>query len=494
MRAIMRKHLAAKIGVWLGAVFAMMLVFGWDILNDIDALQREAAHIEASNRQSHDLHALEIGLYACIHPIKEFLITGDYRMASVFEENRKRLLAAVQAHRRQYADDGVGDLAAAIERIRPKAETVFHLPFPVGNMEGPILLREIEKETDKVVSTLSRSHRELDNRVNMAMQTLAGLRQDMRNESLATLLVLLLAMALLTGYMYQHVVRPLIRLRRATQKLGDGDFSVRCPVESEDELGSLAAAFNAMAAGLKEREEILERNRSMAAHQEKMHALGMMAAGIAHEVGNPLAAISVSLQLAARKLRKGDGRDALPHIQTAIAEVERTEDTVRQILDYGRPDHERRMHAFAVEPAVRAALNLARMSPHTNQTKFTVDIDPALPPAHGAEGMLMQVLINLLLNAMDACDKQGRIRIHAFPLDGGVAIDIQDNGSGIPKALQPEIFKPMFTTKPEGQGTGLGLPISRGLCERMGGRLDLLHSDETGSCFRIWLPSGEVLA
>lgn len=470
----------------------LAILFGWDILNDIGDLHHEAKRIETSNHQSHDLHALEMGLYQCLDPIKEFLITGDYRMAGRFANRSSLLLAAVQGYRQQYGDDTAGGLAAAMGRIRPKAEAVFHLPFPVGNMEGPILMREIEMETRQVVQSLSLSHHKLDDQVNTAMQTLAGLRLDMRDESLATLAILLLAMTLLTAYMYSRVVRPLIRMRRAAQKLGAGDFAVHCPVESEDELGALAGAFNVMADGLREREEMLDRSRSMAAHQEKMHALGMMAAGIAHEVGNPLAAISVSLQVASRRLAKENTKDAKKHIQIALEEVERTEDTVRQILDYGRQENTQSMHGFALQPAVRAALNLARMSPRRNRAKISADFAEELPLAWGAEGLLMQILVNLLLNAMDACGEDGCIDIQAFRLDGGVAIDVLDNGSGIPKALQQEVFKPMFTTKPEGMGTGLGLAISRELCERMGGRLDLIHSDEQGSQFRVWLASAKA--
>jgi signal transduction histidine kinase len=485
------KYLGAKIGLWLGSAFILVAIFGIDLLGDIDGLHREASLIEASNKQSHDLHALEMGLYACIAPIKEFLISGDYRMGERFSRQSGQLLASIRDYQSHNNDEAAASLARAMERVRPKAEAIFKLPFPVGNMEGPILLREIEMEIRQATERLSQKHRDLDAQVNEAMHMLAGLRLNMRSETMIMLAGLLLVLSLLTLFMYRRVIRPLVHMRGAVQKVSTGDFDVQCHVESMDELGELATAFNGMAKALKDRENMLDRARSMAAHQEKMHALGMMAAGIAHEVGNPLSAISVSLQVAKRKLATGDLHSMDKQLSIAMQETERTEQTIRQVLDYGRQDDHQLRQAFDVASVIHGAMNLARMSPRRNKTRLTAEIPENLPKVWGSDSMLMQVLVNLLLNALDACDARGKVRIRAFVHHDGVAIEVHDNGPGIPPELQDEIFKPLFTTKRRGTGTGLGLAISQELTTRMGGHLSLVGSDDRGSCFRVWLPAHE---
>jgi len=484
-----KRSLAVKIGIWLSAVFILVALFGWDLLDDIEALHHEASFVEESNRQSHDLHALEMGLYACIAPIKEFLITGDYRLAERFDRQSEQLLRSVSLYQQSNNDEAAASLVSAIKRVHPKAQVIFGLPFAVGNMEGPILLHEIETEVRQVSEQLSARHHKMDAKVNSAMRMLAGLRMDIRNEAVALLSVLLVMLLLLARYMYNGIVRPLVDMRRAVQKVGVGDFEIACERSSDDELGELASAFNAMARALKEREEMLNSARSMAAHQEKMNALGMMASGIAHEVGNPLSAISVSLQVALQKLGSKDLESTHQKLQIALQEVERTENIIRQILDYSRKDDQQPKRAFSAVPVIQKAVDLARMTSRSNAIKFRTDITDRLPEVWGLDTVLMQVLVNLLLNALDACGEGGMVIVHAAPGDDGVAIDVRDNGPGIPSELQKEIFKPLFTTKPRGMGSGLGLVISRELCTRMGWELNLIHSDSEGSCFRIWLPS-----
>jgi len=483
----MRKYLAAKIGLWLGAAFIMVAVFGLDLLVDIDDLRHEASLIEASNRQSHNLHTLEMDMYAYIKPVREFLITGGYQLAGQFSRRHDMLLSAIRDYQQQFHGEAAG-LATAIDRVRPKAEAVFNLPFAVGNMEGPILLHEIEMEIKQAGKRLSESHHHLDAQVNNSMQILAGLRMDMRRDLIAVLAMLLLILSLLTWYVYRCIIHPLIQMRRAVQKAGAGDFNVRCRIESEDELGDLALAFNTMAQELKEREEMLNHARSMAAHQEKIHALGLMASGIAHEVGNPISAVSVSLDVALRKLSKGNMDLVRERLCIAREELGRTESIIRNILDYGAEEKIAKLSEIEIEPVLQSAITITRMSPRSKGVKLQVNLPEPAPCIRANEAMLRQVLVNLLLNGVDACAPKGHIRLSACLQNGGVALDIEDDGPGIPLELKDRIFLPLFTTKHQGSGSGLGLSISRELTERMKGRLELLRSGKAGSVFRIWLP------
>jgi len=136
----------------------------------------------------------------------------------------------------------------------------------------------------------------------------------------------------------------------------------------------------------------------------------------------------------------------------------------------------------------QSAVTLARMSPYRKGIKIETAFRASPKKLTANASLLRQVLVNLLLNAMDACGEDGHVDLTTDDLDDGIAINVCDNGAGIPPELHEEIFKPMFTTKQNELGSGIGLAISRELMERMHGRLDLVRSDQRGSHFRAWLP------
>jgi len=316
------------------------------------------------------------------------------------------------------------------------------------------------------------------------------MRMDTRNDFLLSTLVLFLLLAGLTAYLYLHMVHPLVHMRRELKKVSEGNFDIQCPRLSRDELGELALACNLMGKALREREAKLNHARNMAAHHEKMQALGLMAAGIAHEVGNPLAAVSVSLETAMRKLKRGNATDAAERMQMAMDELTRTETIIQNILDYGKPGTESDLATINIESVARSAVSLARMSPRRRRITFRTEFRASPPQVTANAPMLRQVLVNLLLNAMDACEGDGCVELVAENVDDGIAINVCDDGPGIPPELQEDIFRPMFTARKNGPGSGIGLAISRELMERMHGRLELVRSDNTGSHFRAWLPAG----
>ena len=308
-----------------------------------------------------------------------------------------------------------------------------------------------------------------------------------------SILGLFLLLAGLTTYLYLHMVHPLVHLRRELKKISNGNFNIHCPELPMDELGELALACNLMGEALLERDIKLNHARNMAAHHEKMRALGLMAAGIAHEVGNPLAGASVSLETALRKLGRGQSEDAAERVRIAMSELSRTEIIIHDILDYGRAGAESDLTHVNIETVAQSAVMLARMYPRQKRIKLETIFRASPVQAIANASMLRQVLVNLLLNAMDACEEDGCVELMTENLDGGIALGVRDNGSGILPELQEEIFRPMFTTRQTGSGSGIGLAISRELMERMHGRLELAYSNQGGSCFRAWLPSSGVV-
>jgi len=487
----MHSRLAWKIGVWLALVFALVAYVGWHMTQDFNILHQKALLIEAVNHESLHLHELEMNLVHTVTPVRSFLINGDWRQREIFKVNRTAMLARLH---QEYSKQSVSlQLTQALEGITSRAKQVFSLPFPSGNLEGPILMHEIDNIVDKASKNLSARHHELDQSVDAAMRMVSGIRIDMRNDFLFSILGLFLLLVGLSTYLYLHMVHPLIHLRHELKKISNGDFNIHCPELPMDELGELALACNLMGEALQERETKLNHARSIAAHHEKMRALGLMAAGIAHEVGNPLAGASVSLETALRKLNRGQSEDAAERVRMAMSELSRTETIIRDILDYGKVGIESELMHIDIEAVAQSAVTLARMSPHRNRMKLETIFRASPAPVKANASMLRQVLVNLLLNAMDACVEDGCVELVTENLDGGIALGVRDNGSGISPKLQEEIFKPMFTTRQSDSGSGIGLAISRELMERMHGRLELMYSNQSGSYFQAWLPSGSVI-
>jgi len=466
----------------------VVAMFGWDVLEDMDKLQDESKVVERSNKQSHALHDIEMAVYANIKLVKDFLIARNNALEDQFVYGQKRLLQTVMHYEQDYADTSLSGLMQSITHMEDKAFEIFHLKFAEGDMEAPILAEEIETEMQQALSHLNDKHHDLDRVVVKAMQMVEGLRMDMRNDILALLLVLLLTLFFLTYFIYRHMVLPLVQMKHAVERVAEGDFKVHCEVLSEDEIGELGHAFNMMGEALQEREARLNKTRSLAAHQERMNAMGVMSAGIAHELGNPLASVSMLLQLSQRKLAKHDSAAASQHLQSASHEAERMESIIHTILHFGRYDANADSQGFQVKPIVDDAVRLAQMSPQHKRVPLSIDIQLDMPPVYASDSMLMQVLINLIYNAFSACKSGGEINISVFTLKGFVCIDVCDTGHGIPDQIRQDIFKPSFTTKAEGEGTGLGLAICQELVIGMHGSLKLLPQTQHGTCFRLRLP------
>ncbi|MDQ6950910.1 MAG: HAMP domain-containing sensor histidine kinase [Mariprofundales bacterium] len=485
----MRSRLSWKVGAWLLLVFFYVAYMGWDLLIDFSALHHDALQVEQANHESHHLHALELGLLTTIDPVRDFLISGDWRASQRFDIRRAQLQRALA----EESDVGhaMPSLADTLTRIAAKAHAIFKLPFAVGNMEGPILMQEIMAEVKQVGRRLNGRHRQLDAQVNSAMQMVAARQLDVRDDFAVSLAILLLLLGLLSLYLYRHLVRPLVHLRHEMQKVERGDFHIHCPKLADDELGALADACNRMGEALQHREQQLNQARMMAAHHEKMGGLNLMSAGIAHELGNPLSAISLCLQTLEHRLVSEDDPVVVEQLAITAQQVARMEQIIQAFLNYGRQDDCCAMQPIMMRQVAEQVVALVRMVPNSHRMQMQVEDHSDGGHAMAHAGNLVQVLVNLLINAVDACDGGGTVTIRCRALNRGVAMEVADDGPGIPEQLQAHLFVPWFTTKSEGRGTGLGLAIGRQLMEDMQGGLDLRSSSAAGSCFRVTMAGVE---
>ncbi|MCA1686145.1 MAG: two-component sensor histidine kinase [Planctomycetia bacterium] len=231
-----------------------------------------------------------------------------------------------------------------------------------------------------------------------------------------------------------------------------------------------------------ERTDALRASQARAIQQEKMAAFGLLAAGIAHEVGNPLAAVSTLVQMLQR-------RDPDPYtagkLELASREVLRIQRTVRELIDFSRPAS---TAVGRVRPSevVGEALGIAKYYPRTKQRAITTEVPDDIPAVRGVRDHLTQVVLNLVLNAVDATETGGAIAIEARVRGDAIELTVEDNGRGINLADRCRLFQPFFTTKPH--GTGLGLFVCRQVVEEMGGRLTYKTEPGQGSVFTVRLP------
>jgi len=220
-------------------------------------------------------------------------------------------------------------------------------------------------------------------------------------------------------------------------------------------------------------------------HTQKMESMGTMAAGIAHEVGNPLASISSIVQVLMRTLDDSFAKEKLNLVQTQVLRITRI---IRDLVDFSRPS------TYTLQPTdvvrtVMDAVEIVKLGKKAKLVSFETNVEDQIPMLYLVPDQLSQVFINILLNAVDAMEgRKGRIGTTITQDGEFVSITIADNGGGIKPENLSKIFEPFFTTKKVGEGTGLGLWVSYGIMKSFRGDISVRSDPGTGTSFCVLLP------
>lgn len=221
-------------------------------------------------------------------------------------------------------------------------------------------------------------------------------------------------------------------------------------------------------------------------HSERLATVGHMAAGVAHEVGNPLTAISSLVQVCQRKTDDPFIQDQLKKVREHIQRINKI---VRDLVDFSRPSS---LDTEMMNPnnIINSAVGLLKHDARCRDVEFKMELSSNLPKLYGVPDHIHQVIVNILLNAVDAMEevKNPAITIKTWEENKFVKISIKDIGTGIREEDQNRIFEPFFTTKEVGSGTGLGLSVSHGIINQMGGKIDIESQAGEGATFIITLP------
>jgi two-component system NtrC family sensor kinase len=335
---------------------------------------------------------------------------------------------------------------------------------------------------------------------------------SIRNKVILTfMIVATIGFFLIVGISYlitRSITRPLSEMVSATQSIATGDLDHGIKVKAKDEIGQLALSFNRMVASLRKmrteledwantlEQKVKERTEELAAVQntlvqsQRLASLGKLAAGIAHEINNPLGGILVLSSLVVEDLKEDH-----PHrenLQEVIKQTMRCRDIVKGLLQFSRQE-EGKIEYVKVNDILNNTLSLIEKQALFHNIEVVKNLNAELPYILGDNSQLQQVFINVILNAVQAMKEIGTLTINTSQdkKNDMVVIEINDTGCGIPEEMIDHVFDPFFTTKEVGEGTGLGLSIAYGIVMKHHGRMTAKSKVNEGSTFTIKIPAVE---
>ena len=308
-------------------------------------------------------------------------------------------------------------------------------------------------------------------------------------DNLIGIALLLLVVAGVLGLVWARLItRPIERFSMATRIIAKGEFDIRLPQDSRDEIGMLAGSFNRMTEELKVREASLTHAQAALIQSEKMAAFGQLGAGIAHEVKNPLAGILGYAQLAMRKMEKDT--PTYKHLEIIEKETRRCKTIIENLMKFARQE-KAEFTLLDLNQTVEESIALVDHQLTINRVTIDKRFSP-VPRILGSVNQLQQVMMNLMINAQQAMEPGGgTVTISTRPIDGAIELCVADTGPGIPREIQSKLFEPFFTTKPAGKGTGLGLSVTYGIVRDHKGEIRIESEPGQGASFVLTFPVAE---
>ncbi len=271
------------------------------------------------------------------------------------------------------------------------------------------------------------------------------------------------------------------KIERTANAISRGNFEKINEKISNDEFGSVILAINSMSEELQNREDQLVESKKLA-------SLGVLTAGVAHEIGNPLNNISMIVQTYLNLYDNLSKEDRIEYAKTILNETDRIKNVVQELLDFSKPK-KKNFDVCSINRVVRNSHRLVRNMLHVSGIKSEFDLQKKLPPVLIDKNKIQEVLVNLETNAIQAMSPGGTLTVKTRHKEGDkyISIEITDTGQGIDPDFLTNIFDPFFSTKGT-EGTGLGLSISYGIIKKHGGTINVKSKIGVGTTFIIKLP------
>jgi len=253
-----------------------------------------------------------------------------------------------------------------------------------------------------------------------------------------------------------------------------------------DEIGILYKHFHRMQSRLEQSRDELLAAQHQVWHAERLAAIGRLASGLAHEINNPINGVRSCIYAIRHDL--DDREQTLEYLEMMDEGLTHATAFIDKLLGFARRQ-QAAPEPLDLNEAVDSVHRLVSYSADRKSVRLTTDLDPALPPVRADRQLMVEVVMNLLLNAVDAVDQGGSVTVATRSRDGGVELVVADDGHGIAPDIRDQIFDPFFTTKRTGEGTGLGLSITLGIVQSHGGRITVAGAPGEGAVFTVSLPA-----
>jgi len=314
----------------------------------------------------------------------------------------------------------------------------------------------------------------------------------------AALVVALVIFALLLGYTWSAVYVPLQRLHDGVRLVHGGEFDYRLPITTNDEMADVARSFNMMTERFQETCRDLDRQVDERSQQlvrsERLAGVGYLAAGVAHEINNPLSAICMAAESLEGRIQPllanddpGEAEIVLKYLAMMQTESFRCRQITERLLDFSRGRDHTREPVDIVSLIHEVLAMVSYLTKYREKTISFAASDTCIAEVNGAE--IKQVVLNLVANGLEAMEKGGTLTIHMIQRTDQVLLEFRDDGCGMSPEVLDHIFEPFFTSKHGGQGTGLGLSISHRIVQQHGGTICAKSAGPgTGSTMTVCLP------
>lgn len=480
---LLRSATARRIATAFAAVLALFALALAVILGSMGRsaeAEEQVARLDRAKHAGH--HAAAVAREQYIHQAHTLIEWNDSHLghyAEWFEMAQRateKLRAIADTADMRHQADEIARLIAESHRVF-QAEVMPAIGSADRSRIRDLHLR-LEHIVDDVVGLNDRLNAELDGRAAAAWEQAERVRSSARFLVLCCFALAIVLAAGVGAYLIRSISRPIAVLRRGAQRVGSGDLTAQIHVPGHDEFAELAGVFNQMTRDLSRRQaEVIDAHR--------LASIGQVASGVAHEINNPLGVI-----LGYVKLLRGDptlaGRDELEIIDDEVRQCQRI---VGGLLDLARP---LRLDEADVDLAelVRDAIERLHESGKSEGVRIEIDAAPASLVVRGDEARLRQIVMNLLVNAVeasrDAAATPAEVHVAWRRVGARAILEVVDRGPGIPADVLPRVFDPFFSTK--ARGHGLGLAIARTIARAHRGDIEIASTGGPGTRAALWLP------
>jgi signal transduction histidine kinase len=427
------------------------------------------------------IRALQLGEIIPRQLIEPLLYDEDYALYSLIQsylESKESFLVYGEIY------DDQGELILAREReptIREpvtsfdiaRKQAVFLQDFTEADTEHPLdLLIPITSKQIGVVGYL---------RLGISVQPLFNTLRTSRQKVWVVTSVIVIVGILVALWMARRLISPILLLNRAAYKVGEGDFGTAIPEKGVGEIGELATTFNTMSRQLKELVTAIRSAQENLVRTEKLYALGEFSAGLAHEIKNPLTSIKMLIQRAGEQREPLHGED----LDVIVEELDRIDHTVSRFLRSARQS-EMAFTDTDINSLIEDVLAITGPKIEKSGIHIKRKLAENLNPLRVDGSSIKQILMNGILNALQAMPTGGELTLKTSLIDDSLQCTITDTGNGISKENLKHIFDPFFTTKED--GTGMGLAVAWNIAQQHGGRLDIVSREHEGTSLILILP------